>query len=63
MLQQTVTRQLLPGDEIKIGPLELFFWNDFLQQGGGSRYEYGCVLLHEFVESFETGRHIVRMGR
>ena len=63
MLQQTVTRQLLAGDEIKIGLLELFFWNDFLKQRGGRRYEYGCVLFHQFVKPFETGRHIIRMGR
>ena len=39
MLQQTFARQLLPGDEVKIGLLELFFWNDLLQQGSGGGYE------------------------
>src|SRR5215813_1087666 len=59
MLQQAFARQILPGNEVEIRLLELFFWNDLLQQGSGSGYKYGRVLLHELVEPFETSRQIL----
>ena len=63
MAQQILPLQLLSGDEVKIGTLELFFGDDLLEQSSRSRDEDGRLFLEQFVKPLEAGRYIVRMGR
>jgi len=39
-----------------------FDHNDFLQQSSGSRYEYRCLLLDQFVKPFEMSRYVAGWG-